>query len=89
MWFLCSFVFGDLVSGNASSLDEQVGRCLQARELQASAAPPSRICARETFGGRAVVPPPPSISTAPQTQLFMNMDSRQGSLASLTCHKPI
>ncbi|KAJ4939509.1 hypothetical protein JOQ06_028957 [Pogonophryne albipinna] len=34
---------------NVICLDEQVGRCLQACELEASAAPPSTLCARETF----------------------------------------
>lgn len=47
--FLCSLVIIDLLSGNVTSLDEQVGRCLQACELEASAAPPSTLCARETF----------------------------------------
>lgn len=50
------------------SLDEQVGPCLQACELEASAAPPSRLCARETFGGRvAVPPPPPHLHSSPNT----------------------
>lgn len=88
MLFHCLFVIIDLFSGNTTSLDEQVFQCLQACELQAAAAPPPRLCALETFGGRVAVSLP-SISTAPPTQLFMNMDGRLGFLASLTCHKAI
>lgn len=67
---LCSLSI-DLLSGNATSLDEQVGQCLQACEPEASAAPPPRLHARETFGGRVAAPPPllspPSLSTSPNT----------------------
>lgn len=86
---LCSLSI-DLLSGNATSLDEQVGQCLQACEPEASAAPPPRLRAQETFGGRVAAPPPllsPPSLPLPLTQLFMNMDGRHGSLASLTCHE--
>lgn len=66
MLLLCSFIIIDFLSGNVLSLGGQVGPCLQAHEPEASAAPPSRLSAPETFGGRVALPPPPSSPQLPK-----------------------
>lgn len=88
MYFLCSHSAINLLSGSLPGPTVLYRWALQAGELLPLAALLSRLRAWESFGvgTPSVAPPSP---TAPLTQLFMNMDGRHCSLASLTCHKSI